>query len=59
MLEHSQILASIKHFFESRGYGNTLREYIVNNNPKTHADIEILERQWLYRNFQHTGGQWL
>lgn len=60
MLEMSQLTALFKHLFTSKDYGNTLKEYIVKHNPKTTSDIEMLERRWLYRQNNHTGGgQWL
>ena len=60
MLEMSQLSALLKHFFQSPNYGETLKQYIVKHNPKTTADIEMLERKWLYRQNNHTGGgQWL
>ena len=60
MLETSQIVALFKHFFKDHTYGETLKEYISKHNPKTTADIELLERKWLYSQNHHTGGgQWL
>jgi len=60
MLEMSQLGAVIKHFFRSPSYGDTLREYVIKHNPKTTSDIEMLEKRWLYRQNNYTGGgQWL
>lgn len=56
MLEMSQLLSVFKHLFKDRGYGENLQDFIASRNPKTPADIEHLERQWLY-NIRH-GGQW-
>lgn len=60
MLETNQIVALFKHFFTDRSYGESLQQYIASKNPKTPADVEILERQWQYRQNHHSsGGQWL
>lgn len=53
------IFCFFKSFFKVGDYGDSLRSYIVSQNPKTTADVEILERQWLYKQKQHTGGKWL
>lgn len=60
MLEMSQLGALFKHFFHTPNYGETLKEYVLKHNPKTTSDIEMLEKRWLYRQNNHTGGgQWL
>lgn len=48
-----------KNLFAVKSYGDSLKEYIIKNNPKNNADVEVLERQWLYKQNQYTGGQWL
>lgn len=59
MLDMTQLLTVFKHLFKDRSYGDSLHEYITSHNPKTAADIEVLERQWLYGQMRNTGGQWL
>lgn len=46
----------IKQYFYSDNYGNNLKKFIAKHSPKTPADIEYLERQWLYK---QNGGSWL
>lgn len=46
----------IKQYFYSDNYGNNLKKFIAKHNPKTSADIESLERRWLYK---QNGGMWL
>ena len=58
MLDMTQLLVVIKHLFKDKNYGDTLKEYITKHNPQTTSDIEILERQWLYRQNRYTGGKW-
>lgn len=57
MLEMSQLLSVIKHLFKDKSYGDSLHDFIAARNPKTPADVEHLERQWLHNVRQ--GGQWL
>lgn len=58
MLEISQLLSVFKHLFKDTStYSESLQNFIASRNPKTPADVEHLERQWLYSNRQ--GGQWL
>ncbi len=58
MLNTDQIAALFRHFFTDRSYGDSLQRYILSKNPKNSADIELIERQWQYRQNNH-GGQWL
>lgn len=55
----NKLFDRFKNLFAVKSYGDSLKDYIVKNNPKNNADVEVLERQWLYKQKKHTGGQWL
>lgn len=59
MFDMTQLLAAVQHIFKGKSYGDSLHDYITAHNPKTAADVEVLERQWLYGHMRNTGGQWL
>jgi hypothetical protein len=60
MLKTTRLLALFKHIFQDQSYGQSLQNYIVSKHPKTSADVELLERQWQYKQNHYTGGgQWL
>lgn len=54
-----KLLDKLKNFFKSNTQGESLKQYILYNNPKSTADIELLEKQWLYRSYQNNNGGWL
>lgn len=54
-----KILEILGNTFRSTTHGESLKEYILHNNPKSTADIELLEKQWLYRNYQNNNRGWL
>lgn len=54
-----KILEIFGNIFRSTAHGESLKEYILHNNPKSTADIELLERQWLYRSHKNNNRGWL
>lgn len=54
-----KILENLSNTFKSTTHGDSLKEYILHNNPKSTADIELLEKQWSYKNFQNNNRGWL
>jgi hypothetical protein len=53
------ITDKLKNIFKSTSHGDSLKEYIIYNNPKSTADIELLEKQWAYKSFQNNNRSWL
>lgn len=60
MFDMTHLLTVLTQVFKDKDYGESLNEYITARNPKSPGDVEFLEKQWQYRQFNHTGGgQWL
>lgn len=54
-----KILEFLKSKFSAPTYGDYLEQFIINKHPKVPADIELFERQWINKQTQSNGGQWL
>lgn len=54
-----KLLDKLENIFKSDTHGESLKQYILYNNPKSTSDIELLERQWLYKNYKNNNRGWL
>ena len=59
MFDITQLLTAFRHLFTDKGYGESLHDYIESHNPQSHAEIELLERQWQYGTVKNLGEKWL
>lgn len=53
------LIDKLENIFKSNTHGESLKQYILCNNPKSTSDIELLEKQWLYRSYQNNNRGWL